>query len=180
MKTSKITLFIISISLFCQVAYAQQKRFINYTEIGLLIQSSTSQSGKSSFTGYRTRTGFTKLVTNHWGLGFTLGTDNYRKENGASYNTLPITISSSYYLNEEFSGLSIDVYSGYAVKLFNNLNKGLTAGGGLSYSFPINKGFNLGFQTGYNFQKIDFPANYSLGESFSLGNIRLGVGITFK
>lgn len=171
---------IVPFFMLSQLVNAQQKRFINYTEISTLIHNSTSLSGNPTITGFRTRTGITKLVNNNLGLGFALGTDNYRRENGTNYNTLPISITGTYYFNEDLTGLSFDIYGGYAVKLFNNLNKGLSAGGGLSYSFPINKGFNLGLQTGYNFQKIDFPSNYRLGESFNLANIRLGIGLTFK
>jgi hypothetical protein len=50
----------------------------------------------------------------------------------------------------------------------------------LSYSFSVNKGLNLGLQTGYNYQKIDFPANFKIDNSFDLGSIRLGIGLTFK
>ena len=180
MKISIRILFICSISMLSQAVNAQEKRLINYTEISALIHNSTSLSGNPSFRGLRTRTGITKLLTNHVGIGFALGTDNYRKSNGASYNTLPITLNGSYFLNPELTGLKLDIYGGYAVKLFDNFNKGMTAGAGLSYSFPINSRLNLGLQTGYNYQKIDFPANYRLGESFDLGNIRLGIGLTFK
>lgn len=180
MKTIIRILFIVLVSMLSQVVNAQQKRLINYTEIGALIHNSTSLGGNTTFSGFRTRTGITKLVSNHLGLGLALGTDNYRKTSGASYNTIPITINGSYFLNSDLSGLKLDVYGGYAPRLFDNLTKGMTAGAGLSYSFPVSNGLNLGLQTGYNYQKIDFPASYRLGESFNLDNIRLGIGLTFK
>lgn len=180
MKTISKLLFIVSFLMLSHLVSAQQKRLINYTEISALIHNSSSLSGNPSFQGFRTRTGMTKLLSDHLGLGFALGTDNYRKASGASYNTVPITLNGSYFINSDLSGLKLDVYGGYAVKLFDNFNRGLTAGAGLSYSFPVNSRFNLGVQTGYNYQKIDYPANYRLGESFDLANIRLGIGLTFK
>ena len=180
MKIVAQIFFISAICMLSMSAKSQQRRLINYTEVSALIQNSTSLTDNSKFSGLRTRTGVTKLLDQHTGIGFALGTDNYRKGNGASYNTLPITLNASYYLNPDLIGLKVDVYGGYAVKLFNNLNKGLTAGVGLSYSFSVNKGLNLGLQTGYNYQKIDFPANFMIDNSFDLGSIRLGIGLTFK
>lgn len=180
MKIAATILFISAICMLSLSAQSQQRRLINYTEVSALIQNSTSLTDNSKFSGLRTRTGFTKLLDQHMGIGFALGTDNYRKANGASYNTLPITLNASYYLNPDLIGLKADVYGGYAVKLFNNFNKGLTAGAGLSYSFSVNKGLNLGLQTGYNYQKFDFPANFKIDNSFDLGSIRLGIGLTFK
>jgi len=174
-------IFLLSaICMLSLTAKSQQRRMINYTEVSALIHSSTSMADNSKFSGFRTRAGITKLMDEHVGIGFALGTDNYRKANGANYNTLPITLNASYYLNSELTGLKADVYGGYAVKLFNNMNKGLTAGAGLSYSFSVNKGLNLGLQTGYNYQKIDFPANFIIDHSFDIGSIRLGIGLTFK
>ncbi len=161
-------------------ALSQQRRLINYTEIGALIHASTSLSGSPTLNGFRTRTGVTKLLNDNLGIGFALGTDNYRKSGGGNYNTLPITINASYYIDPKLSGLKLDAYGGYAIKLFNNLNKGLTAGAGISYSIPVNAGLNLGLQTGYNYQKIDFPTNFQISENFDIGSIRLGLGITFK
>lgn len=180
MKTTIKILLITSILTLSQLVHAQQKRLINYTEISALVHNSTSLSGNPTFQGFRTRTGMTKLISDHLGIGFALGTDNYRKASGASYNTVPITLNGSYFLNSDLTGLKLDIYGGYAVKLFDNFNRGLTAGAGLSYSFPVNSTFNLGLQTGYNYQKIDYPANYRLGESFDLANFRLGIGLTFK
>lgn len=180
MKTLFRVLFIFAFSISSLLVKAQDKKIINYTEISALIHNNSTIATNPSFQGLRTRTGVTKLISNHLGIGFSLGTDNYRRSSGASYNTLPISLNGSYFLNPELNGLKLDVYGGYAVKLFNNYNRGLTAGAGLSYSFPVNSGFLLGIQTGYNFQKIDYPANYRLGESFELSNFRLGLGLTFK
>jgi len=166
--------------LISNTALSQQRRVINYTEISALIHSSTSLTGNPTFNGFRTRTGITKLLNENFGLGFALGTDNYRKSGGGNYNTLPITLNAAYYIDPKLSGLKLDVYGGYAVKLFNNLNKGITAGAGISYSLPINAGLNLGLQTGYNYQKFDFPMNFQISENFDVGSIRLGLGITFK
>ena len=177
----KAFLFLFALLGFCcSEVNAQRKKVINYTEISALIQSSTSQTGNSKLNGFRTRTGVTKLVSENFGFGFALGTDNYKNSSGRTYNTLPLTLNGSYFLDPELSGLKLDFYGGYAVKLFNNLNKGLTAGAGLSYSFPVNGGLNLGIQTGYNYQKIDYPDNFVLDNSFDIGSIRLGLGITFK
>ena len=161
-------------------AWSQQRRLINYTEISALIHGSTSLAGNPTLNGFRTRTGITKLLNQNFGIGFALGTDNYRKSGGGNYNTLPITLNASYYIDPELSGLKLDAYGGYAVKLFNNLNRGLTAGAGISYSIPVNAGLSLGLQTGYNYQKIDFPANFQISENFDMGTIRLGLGLTFK
>jgi hypothetical protein len=166
--------------LFSNSAISQQRRLINYTEISALIHGSTSLAGSPTLNGFRTRTGITKLLNENFGIGFAIGTDNYRKSGGGNYNTLPITLNASYYLVPNLSGLKLDAYGGYAVKLFNNLNKGLTAGAGLSYSLPVNAGLNLGIQTGYNYQKIDFPTNFQISQSFDMGTIRLGLGLTFK
>ncbi len=166
--------------LISNTALSQQRRVINYTEISALIHSSTSLTGNPTFNGFRTRTGITKLLNENFGLGFALGTDNYRKSGGGNYNTLPITLNAAYYIDPKLSGLKLDVYGGYAVKLFNNLNKGITAGAGISYSLPINAGLNLGLQTGYNYQKFDFPMNFQISENFDVGSIRLGLGISFK
>ncbi|MFA6944611.1 MAG: hypothetical protein WC220_01805 [Pedobacter sp.] len=161
-------------------ALSQKRRLINYTEISALIHGSTSLTDNSKLNGFRTRTGVSKLLDDHIGVGFALGTDNYRKTNGSNYNTLPITLNASYYVNPDLNGLKLDAYGGYAVKLFNNLSKGMTAGAGLSYSFSVNGGLNLGIQTGYNYQKIDYPAGFVLDNSFDISSIRLGLGITFK
>lgn len=161
-------------------ASSQNRRLINYTEISALIYTSSNLSNNSGLNGFRTRTGVSKLIDKNFGLGFALGTDNYRKPNGSNYNTLPITLNASYFLNPDLSELKLDAYGGYAVKLFSNLNKGVTAGAGISYSIPVNGGLNIGLQTGYNYQKIDFPQNFQLSESFDIGTFRLGLGITFK
>jgi len=166
--------------LISNTALSQQRRVINYTEISALIHSSTTLTGNPTFNGFRTRTGITKLLNQNFGLGFALGTDNYRKSGGGNYNTLPITLNAAYYIDPKLSGLKLDVYGGYAVKLFNNLSKGMTAGAGISYSLPINAGLNLGLQTGYNYQKFDLPMNFQISENFDVGSIRLGIGITFK
>ena len=178
--STKITLLACSLLVLSLNVSSQNRRLINYTEIGALVYGSSSLSNHSGMSRFRTRTGVSKLLDKNIGLGFALGTDNYRKTNGINYNTLPITLNVSYFLDPELSGLKFDAYGGYAVKLFNNLNKGLTAGAGISYSIPVNAGLNLGLQTGYNYQKIDFPQNFQLSESFDLGTFRLGLGITFK
>jgi hypothetical protein len=170
------TAFILTVS----NAFSQQRRLINYNEISALVHESTSLAGGATFNGFRTRTGVTKLLNNNFGIGIALGTDNYRKSGGGNYNTLPITLNASYYIDPKLSGLKFDVYGGYAVRLFNNLSKGLNYGSGLSYSFVVNSGLNLGIQTGYNYQKIDFPSNFKLSENFNMGSIRIGLGITFK
>ncbi len=171
-------LLIILLSIFSVKSYSQRK-IINYTEIGALIHSSNSIGDDSKLNGFRTRTGISRIIQEHFGLGIALGTDNYRRSNGGNYNTLPITANASYFFNSDFSGLKADVYGGYAVKLFNNLSRGLTAGAGLSYSVPVNKGLNLGLQTGYNYQQIDFPSTF-VDNGFDIGSFRLGLGITFK
>ncbi|MGV3684678.1 MAG: hypothetical protein ACO1NS_03565 [Daejeonella sp.] len=156
-----------------------QRKIINYTEVGGLIHQSNTAGDNSKFNGFRTRTGVTRVIQEHYGLGFALGTDNYKKSSGENYNTLPLTLTAAYYFNPELTGLKADVYGGYAIKLFSNLNRGLTAGAGLSYSVAVNKGMNLGLQTGYNYQQIDFPSTF-FQESFNLGSYRIGLGITFK
>ncbi len=175
-----ILFLFVALLLLSNSALSQQRRVINYTEISALIHSSTSLIGNPTFNGFRTRTGITKLLNDNFGLGFALGSDNYRKSGGGNYNTLPITLNASYYIDPKLSGLKLDAYGGYSVKLFNNLSKGLTAGAGISYSIPVNAGLNLGIQTGYNYQKIDFPTNFQISENFDMGSIRLGLGITFK
>lgn len=161
-------------------ASSQNRRLINYTEISALIYGNSTLINSSGLNGFRTRTGVSKLLDEHIGLGFALGTDNYRKTNGINYNTLPLTIDISYYLDPALSGLKLDAYGGYAVKLFNNFDKGLTAGAGISYSIPVNAGLSLGLQTGYNYQKIDFPKRFQISQSFDISTFRLGLGITFK
>jgi hypothetical protein len=156
-----------------------QKKVINYTEVGGLIHQNNTAGDNSTFNGFRTRTGFTRIIQENYGLGVALGTDNYRKSTGGNYNTFPFTLTAAYFFNPELTGLKADIYGGYAVKLFNNLNRGLTAGVGLSYSVAVNQSMNLGLQTGYNYQQIDFPSTF-FQESFNLGSYRLGLGITFK
>lgn len=160
--------------------YSQKRRMVNYTEVSALIHNTNSLNDNSTFNGFRTRTGVSRILQDHFALGIALGTDNYRKKSGGVYNTLPITANASYYLNSDLSGLRGDIYGGYAVKLFSNMNRGLTAGAGISYSFPVNDGLNLGIQTGYNYQEIDFPSTFITESNFQLGSIRLGAGITFK
>lgn len=166
--------------LISNVVFSQQRRSINYTEISTLIYNNSSLTAGSAINGFRTRTGISKLLDKNFGLGLAIGTDNYRKSGGGNYNTLPLTVNASYYLDPTLNGLKLDAYGGYAVKLFNNLSKGFTAGAGISYALPINGGLNLGLQTGYNYQKIDFPTNFQLSENFNIGTLRLGLGITFK
>lgn len=171
-----------ALSLFCILSltgWSQERKVINYTEVGALIHISNSSAAGSPVNAFRTRTGISRIIRDHFGIGFALGTDNYRRTNAGSYNTLPLTLNASYFLSPDLSGLKADVYAGYAVKLFNDFNKGLTAGGGLSYSVPVNNGLNLGIQTGYNYQEIDYPLSF-MENSFTIGTFRLGVGVTFK
>lgn len=172
-------LILLILSIISLNSYSQKRKIINYTELGGLIHSSNSLGDNSEFNGFRTRTGITRIIQDHFGLGFALGTDNYRKKNAGNYNTLPITLNAAYFFNSDLNGLKADIYGGYAVKLFDNLNRGLTAGAGLSYSIPVTPGLDLGLQTGYNYQQIDFPSRF-VQEDFNLGSFRIGLGITFK
>jgi hypothetical protein len=156
-----------------------QRKVVNFTEVSGLIHQNNTVGDNSTFNGFRTRTGFTRIIQQNYGLGIALGTDNYRKNSGANYNTLPLTLTAAYFFNPELTGLKADIYGGYAVKLFNNLNRGLTAGAGLSYSVAVSQNMNVGLQTGYNYQQIDFPSTF-FQESFHLGSYRIGLGITFK
>lgn len=160
-------------------SYSQGRKVVNYTEIGGLIHQSNTLGTNSELNAFRTRTGITRVVNENYGLGFALGTDNYKRNDGATFNTLPITINAAYYFNPDLTGFKADVYGGYSIKLFNNLNRGLTAGAGLSYSISVNSGLNLGLQTGYNYQEIDFPSSF-FQQSFTMGSYRIGLGITFK
>lgn len=172
-------LILILSSCFAVDSYSQDRKVVNYTEIGGLIHQSNTLGNNTEFNAFRTRTGITRIIKSNYGVGFALGTDNYKRNNGASYNTLPITINAAYFFNPDLTGFKADVYGGYSIKIFNNLNRGFTAGAGLSYSVSVNKGLNLGLQTGYNYQQIDYPANF-FQESFTLGSYRIGLGITFK
>ncbi len=170
------------ITLLCSVvlnSYSQGRKIVNYTEIGGLIHLNNTFGNNAEFNGFRTRTGITRIINANYGLGFALGTDNYKRSNGAAYNTLPITLNAAYYFNPELTGFKLDAYGGYSVKLFDNLNRGLTAGAGLAYSVSVSDGINLGVQTGYNYQEIDYPSTF-LQEGFNLGSFRIGLGITFK
>lgn len=180
MKSFVINSLILILICFTAInSYSQGRKVINHTEIEGLIHQSNTLANNTEFNGFRTRTGITRIIKENYGLGIALGTDNYKRNNGATYNTLPITINAAYFFNPDLSGFKADLYGGYSVKIFNNLNRGLTAGVGLSYSVPVNKGLNLGLQTGYNYQEIDFPSNF-FQESFSIGSYRIGLGITFK
>jgi len=166
----------------CSIAfnsYSQVRKTINYTEIGGLIHQSNTLGNNSELNAFRTRTGIIRIINENYGLGLALGTDNYKRNDGATFNTIPITINAAYFFNPELTGFKADVYGGYSIKIFNNINRGLTAGAGLSYSFAINSNINLGLQTGYNYQEIDFPSNF-FQESFTMGSYRIGLGITFK
>ncbi len=160
-------------------AFSQKRKIINYTEIGALLHQGNSLGDGSKFNGFRTRTGISRIFQNQYGFGFALGTDNYKKQNGANYNTLPLTLNGSWFANSDLSGFKADVYGGYAVRLFDNLNRGAIAGAGISYAVPVNNNLNISLQTGYNYQRIDFPDTF-LEKSFSLSSFRLGAGITFK
>lgn len=160
-------------------SFSQGRKIINYTEVGGLIHLNNSLGNNSEFNAFRTRTGITRIIKGNYGLGFALGTDNYKRTDGATYNTLPITLNAAYFFNPELTGFKVDAYGGYSIKLFDNLNRGLAAGAGLSYSISVNKGLNLGVQTGYNYQEIDFPSTF-FQQSFNLGSFRIGLGITFK
>ena len=180
MKSSLLKFLILTLLCYTSLnSYSQGRKIINYTEIGGLIHQSNTLGNNSKFNGLRTRTGITRIINENYGVGFALGTDNYKRRNGASFNTLPITINAAYFFNPELTGLKADIYGGYSIKIFDSLNRGLTAGAGLSYSVAVNKGLNLGLQTGYNYQEIDFPSNF-FQESFNMGSIRIGLGITFK
>lgn len=160
-------------------AFSQKRKVTNYTEIGALLHSSNSLDNGSRFNGFRTRTGVSRIIRDHFGLGFALGTDNYKRQNGGYYNTLPLTFNGSWFAGPDLSGFKADIYGGYAVKLFNNFNRGLTAGAGISYSIPVRSSLNLGLQTGYNYQEMDFPSTF-IEKSFNVSSFRLGAGITFK
>ncbi len=172
-------LFLTLLCLCAFQSFSQGRKVINYTEIGGLIHQSNTFGDNAEFNAFRTRTGITRIISENYGLGLALGTDNYKRSNGATYNTLPITINAAYFFNPDLTGFKADVYGGYSIKLFDNLNRGVTAGAGLSYSVSVNKGINLGLQTGYNYQEIDFPATF-FQSSFNMGSFRIGLGITFK
>lgn len=172
-------LFIILLCFGGFSSYSQGRKIVNYTEIGGLIHLKNTFGSNAEFNAFRTRTGITRIINENYGLGFALGTDNYKRSTGATYNTLPITLNAAYYFNPELTGFKLDVYGGYAIKLFDNLNRGLTAGAGLSYSVSVNNGLNLGVQTGYNYQEIDYPSTF-VQRGFNLGSFRIGLGITFK
>ncbi len=179
MRCLSAVCLLLALSCLSVLPATAQRKVINYTEAGALIHVTNSLADGSSFSAFRTRTGMTRIISEHYGLGIALGTDNYRKRNAGSYNTLPITANAAYFFNPDLHGLKADVYAGYAVRLFNNFNRGLTAGAGLSYSVPVNAGLNLGLQTGYNYQEIDFPNSF-ITQDFNIGTFRLGLGITFK
>lgn len=180
MKLSQFKYLILTlISSIALNGYSQGRKVINYTEIGGLIHQSNTLGNNSELNAFRTRTGISRIVNENYAIGFALGTDNYKRNNGATYNTLPITLNAAYFFNPDLSGFKADIYGGYSVKIFNNLNRGLTAGAGLSYSFPVNSGINLGLQTGYNYQEIDFPSSF-FQKGFSMGSYRIGLGVTFK
>ncbi len=160
-------------------SYSQGRKVVNYTEIGGLIHLSNTFGSNAEFNAFRTRTGITRIINQNYGLGIALGTDNYKRSTGATYNTLPITFNAAYFFNPELTGFKLDAYGGYSVKLFDNLNRGLTAGAGLSYSVSVSNGMNLGVQTGYNYQEIDYPSTF-FQEGFDLSSFRIGLGITFK
>ncbi len=160
-------------------SYAQGRKIINYTEVGGLIHLNNTFGNNAEFNAFRTRTGITRIINKNYGLGIALGTDNYKRSTGATYNTLPITVNAAYFFNPELTGFKLDAYGGYSIKLFDNLNRGLTAGAGLSYSVAVNNGLNLGIQTGYNYQEIDYPSTF-VQQGFNLGSFRIGLGITFK
>jgi hypothetical protein len=174
----KYVFFVIT-SLLAFDSFSQGRKIINYTEAGVLLHQSNSLGTGAQFTAFRTRTGITRVIKDKLGLGFALGTDNYRRNDGANYNTLPITLNAAYFFNPDFTGFKADVYGGYSIKLFDYLNRGVTAGAGLSYSVGINRGMNLGLQTGYNYQEIDYPSTF-FQPGFNMGSYRLGLGITFK
>lgn len=180
MKLSPIKhLFIIGLCLGSFNSFSQGRKIINYTEVGVLLHHSNSLGTTEEFTAFRTRTGITRIISENLGLGFALGTDNYKRNDGANYNTLPITVNAAYFFNPDFTGFKANVYGGYSVKLFESLNREITAGAGLSYSISVNSGMNLGLQTGYNYQEIDYPSTF-FQPSFNMGSFRLGLGITFK
>lgn len=180
MKLSSLKyLFLITFFASTVTSLAQGRKFINFTEVAILIPQSNSLGTSAEFNGFRTRTGITRLLNENFGVGFALGTDNYRRSDGGNYNTLPITLNAAYFFNPDLTGFKADVYGGYSVKLFQNLNRGLTAGAGLSYCISVNKGLNLGLQTGYNYQEIDYPSTF-FQPGFNVGSYRLGLGITFK
>ncbi|WP_411273626.1 hypothetical protein [Daejeonella sp.] len=160
-------------------SYSQGRKVVNYTEIGGLIHQSNTLGTNSEFNAFRTRSGITRVINENYGLGLALGTDNYKKNDGATFNTLPITINAAYFFNPDLTGFKADVYGGYSIKLFNNINRGITAGAGLSYSISVNNSLNLGLQTGYNYQEIDFPSGF-FKQSFTMGSYRIGLGVTFK
>lgn len=172
-------LLILSFYLITFDSYSQARKIINHTEIGGLIHQSNTVGNNSKLNAFRTRTGITRIINENYGLGLALGTDNYKRNDGATYNTLPITLNAAYFFNPDLSGFKADVYGGYSIRIFDNLNRGLTAGVGLSYSVPVNKGLNLGLQTGYNYQEIDFPSNF-FQQSFTMGSYRIGLAVTFK
>jgi hypothetical protein len=179
MKLSSFKYLFVTLLVLSAFNSYSQRKVINYTEVGGLIHQTNSQGGGSKFNAFRTRTGITRIIQQNFGLGFALGTDNYRRNDGANYNTLPITLNAAYFFNPDLTGFKADVYGGYSIKLFDNLNRGITAGAGLSYSVSVNKGMNLGLQTGYNYQEIDYPSTF-FQPSFNLGSYRIGLGITFK
>lgn len=173
--------FLLIIPLFTAAftVQAQQSKIINYSEVGALLNSYASVDDGSTFNGFRTRTGLSKLLTNNVAVGFALGTDNYKRSNGSTYNLIPISINASLYPNSNLTGFRADVYGGYSVKLFRNHSRGLLAGAGLGYGFLVGPRTILGIQSGYNYQELEFPSDF-ISRNFQLGTFRLGVGITFK
>ncbi len=122
--------------------------------------------------------------------GFALGTDAYfRPDNrdgsifGTKFNTLPITANIQNYLLSPDKGVFTDLYAGYAAKIFNNFDNGLTFGLGVGYEFTLTKKLGLRVKTGYNLQRIQnglYSVNEDLYRTLQINSIRVEVGLKFN
>lgn len=160
------------------------KKIYNINEIEFLIGTGTNNSNISTINAIRIRTGLAAYINQHVSMGVSLGTDNYRNSEGffgTNFNTLPVVLRLGYFKKQDFSGLNADLYSGYAVPVFSDFEKGLTCGAGIGYNFKSGKHSNFGIQTGYNFQQInDLRFSNNQVANLNLHSIRAGIKLIFK
>lgn len=181
----KIILLFITILFLNKLSFAQSNNKLIYgVDLGYLLGENSNSISNKEYNALRIKGSLSYLVKEKLAVGFSIGTDNYRekerKKFSSFYNTLPISLNGTYFLNNDLNGLFANASLGYAPKVFNNFEKGLNLGVGVGYAFTLGKATNTNLKIGYNLQKINnaqfINSTYS---DLNLSSLVITIGITF-
>ncbi|MFC5282442.1 hypothetical protein [Pedobacter alpinus] len=179
MKRSILLLLILLGSYFQNFSQTRKTNF--GFEIGTL-QGVSNNKFTNQFNAVRVKLSGYRMTNTKYGFGISIGTDAYQRSNYSFdfYNTLPFNLNGIYFFKPSQKGFFTNVHIGYAVKLFDNFEKGFNSGINLGYGFGIGGKTRLNIKTGYNYQSIhNGKFSNSAYNDLKLHSIPLTVGLSF-